>query len=64
MFIRSVRGVWMTSENQARISHYRIRIKQEKKKKRSLIIAKQGGEGRSNSEGRQGMFEKVKIKDQ
>lgn len=62
MFIRSVRGVWMTSENQARISHYRIRIKQEKK--RSLIIAKQGGEGRSNSEGRQGMFEKVKVKDQ
>lgn len=62
MFIRSVRGVWMTSENQARISHYRIRIKQEKK--RSLIIAKQGREGRSNSEGRQGMFEKVKIKDQ
>lgn len=52
----------MTSENQARISHYRIRIKQEKK--RSLIIAKQGREGRSNSEGRQGMFEKVKVKDQ
>lgn len=42
MFIRSVRGVWMTSENQARISHYRIRIKQEKKKK--IINHSQTGE--------------------
>lgn len=31
MFIHSVRGGWMTSENQTRISRYRIRIKQEEK---------------------------------
>lgn len=42
---------WLTSENQARISHYRTRTEQMKN---SFILAKWGGE--YNSERRQGRF--------